>query len=440
MKRAVTTLLLLAIASSCAQEHDPEPEPEEFTPRIGEVAPNFRLKGTAGSVLALEDVRELPHVLVFYGGVEGWPARRVLWTARDRHEDFVTAGGRLGLVGQAEVDAQSALAEATNVPLDLFEDERGKLQSSLGLDPAFLAWALLDSKGILRDTGVFDGASDEGVREGFRDALGALRSLRAADPPGFVEVLGAPLSGVRDLVTLSDARCIAITADEMLFLVGRENVPIEIEGGGLSSIMVDGFGVVHLVREGKLHGYNDHDGIYQLAEPVRLVPEEGLVPVGGTFTHVAPHPSGALIAVHDGKLVLILPATMRVVPAIEEEMTDVLDILPASPETSLVVSGRPPFFQVLEGPGRLRPLTLDEKVRGTPTGAACDAGGRIFTTLRNEREVHVLDGSGQLLQKFPARGGGVEGVPLMLSHGAGFLDVLVKDDASGELRVLRFVL
>lgn len=124
------------------------------TPRVGDVAPDFELPGTAGT-FRLSDHRGEKVVLLFYPGDETMVCTRQFCSYRDREEDFSELGATAVGISTQDLDSHQSFTLHHRLTVPLLADTGGtvsKLYSAYtpGLGISRRAVIVVDENGIVR--------------------------------------------------------------------------------------------------------------------------------------------------------------------------------------------------------------------------------------------------------------------------------------------------
>jgi peroxiredoxin len=406
---------------------EPPPDEDEASP-LGQPAPAFELPGTGETFLPAAAAARTPLALVFYGHDQAPGTPVILEACRGALPRVEPLGARLGVVGCDDQESHEALLELRPQPFPLFSDAGGALQRDLGLDACSAGVAVIDRQRVLLHTAAFDCTDAMAVERALQAVLSLLRDLEPLADPSFVAVLGPPLSGLQDLVTLPDGRVVVLAGGQLTFLLGSG--ADRLEAPGVQAICRDAHGNLFAARDGDVLLYQplEHElAVHAAATPDRTEPIRRLVATAG----------GALLLLHGEALGALQPATLRLVPLEGVETTGVVALGPAPDGSVTVVRSRKPYLQVVTPGAPPRVITTaDTALPAPPRAATLDDAGRLYVLLRGDALVHRLGGSGKIVASFVPAGGGIEGLPVALAAGAGYVDVAVKTD--GGTRMLRF--
>jgi peroxiredoxin Q/BCP len=122
------------------------------TARIGEVAPDFELEGTAGT-FRLGDHRGENVVLLFYPG-DGTPVcTRQFCSYRDRADDFASLDATVVGISSQDVDSHERFIAQHSLTVPLLADAGGKVAKAYGAHNRLgtkRAVVVIDGGGIVR--------------------------------------------------------------------------------------------------------------------------------------------------------------------------------------------------------------------------------------------------------------------------------------------------
>jgi peroxiredoxin Q/BCP len=147
--------------------------------KVGERAPEFRLRDGQGREVALSSLLGKGPVVVFFYPKDETPVCTAEACAfRDSYEDFQTAGAEVVGISQDGVDSHDAFARRHKLPFPLLADEGGRVRkdwsvpNTLGILPGRVTY-VLDAAGVCQH--VFSSQFRAGKH--VEEALSVVRSL-----------------------------------------------------------------------------------------------------------------------------------------------------------------------------------------------------------------------------------------------------------------------
>jgi peroxiredoxin len=104
------------------------------TLKVGFTAPNFELPQENESPLSLQKLLESgPVVLLYIPSVWGFICSVEMTTFRDRHPEFVSAGGRLVAINTHSSQSNAVWGQHLNLPFHILSDFDGKVSERYGI-------------------------------------------------------------------------------------------------------------------------------------------------------------------------------------------------------------------------------------------------------------------------------------------------------------------
>ncbi len=123
--------------------------------KVGQRAPDFKLRDGLNKEWALAQQRGKVVVLLFYPGDETPICTRQMCSVRDRWDDYSTTGAEVVGISTDSVESHKKFAEHHDLPLRLLSDEDGdvaRLYGAQSLIPGKVARSVfvIDANGIVR--------------------------------------------------------------------------------------------------------------------------------------------------------------------------------------------------------------------------------------------------------------------------------------------------
>ncbi|MGI8897749.1 MAG: peroxiredoxin [Pyrinomonadaceae bacterium] len=154
--------------------------------KVGQRAPDFKLRDGLNKEWALAQQRGKVVVLLFYPGDETPICTRQMCSVRDRWDDYSTTGAEVVGISTDSVESHKKFAEHHDLPLRLLSDEDGdvaRLYGAQSLIPGKVARSVfvIDANGIVRyrdvrPLGLFrpkDGDVIRAIREAHGEVVGS---------------------------------------------------------------------------------------------------------------------------------------------------------------------------------------------------------------------------------------------------------------------------
>ena len=153
--------------------------------KVGDPAPEFTLRSSAGAAVNLADFRGKAEVVLFFYPKDNSPACTIeACSFRDRYEDFRDAGAEVIGVSGDSLDSHKRFSRALSLPFVLLSDADGAVRArygvpkTLGLFPGRTTF-LIDKEGIIRHVFSAQFLPHKHVPE----MLDVLRALREGSQP-----------------------------------------------------------------------------------------------------------------------------------------------------------------------------------------------------------------------------------------------------------------
>ena len=106
-------------------------------PAVGDIAPDFTLPSTAGSIRLAAELGQGPVLLVFYPGDDTTVCTRQLCDYRDHPGVFADSGVRVLALNTQSLDSHAAFAEKHELPFPLLSDTTGEVCAGYGATGLF---------------------------------------------------------------------------------------------------------------------------------------------------------------------------------------------------------------------------------------------------------------------------------------------------------------
>lgn len=122
------------------------------TPRVGDVAPDFELPGTAGP-FKLSDHRGERVVLLFYPGDNTMVCTKQFCSYRDRPDEFAALGATVVGISAQDVASHQGFIEKNSLTVPLLADGDGSVARAYGAHGRLgtkRAVIVIDEQGIVR--------------------------------------------------------------------------------------------------------------------------------------------------------------------------------------------------------------------------------------------------------------------------------------------------
>ena len=101
--------------------------------KIGDAAPEFRLKDGDGKDWSLAEHLGKTIVLLFYPGDNTPVCTKQLCSVRDNWEDYQKTGAEVVGISTDTIDSHKGFAEKHDLPLTLLSDEKGEVSGKFGM-------------------------------------------------------------------------------------------------------------------------------------------------------------------------------------------------------------------------------------------------------------------------------------------------------------------
>ncbi len=106
-------------------------------PAVGDLAPDFTLASTAGSIRLAAELGQGPVLLVFYPGDDTTVCTRQLCDYRDHPGVFADAGVRVLALNTQSLDSHATFAAKHELPFPLLSDSKGEVCTAYGATGLF---------------------------------------------------------------------------------------------------------------------------------------------------------------------------------------------------------------------------------------------------------------------------------------------------------------
>ncbi len=153
--------------------------------RVGQPAPEFRLRDASGASVSLSDFRGRSEVVLFFYPKNNTAAcSKEACSFRDSHEVFKEAGAEVIGISSDSEGSHRRFAERLHLPFRLLSDPKGVVRAkydvprTLGLLPGRVTY-VIDREGIVRH--IF--SSQFRPAKHVTEALGVVESLRRRPAP-----------------------------------------------------------------------------------------------------------------------------------------------------------------------------------------------------------------------------------------------------------------
>ena len=101
--------------------------------KIGEKAPEFKLKDDAGKEWSVSDHRGKTVVMLFYPGDNTPVCTRQMCSVRDHWSEYQATGAEVVGISTDTVESHQGFAEKHSLPLRLLSDPDGKVSAAYGM-------------------------------------------------------------------------------------------------------------------------------------------------------------------------------------------------------------------------------------------------------------------------------------------------------------------